>query len=193
MLLASTSTEGGPAWEELKRSLDEFGQQSGLFTGIKVRRLGKGEGDPFQIQVNLGGAMTNLMDVGYGVSQALPLVVDCLRKGSGDTFLLQQPEVHLHPKAQAEMATFLGALAKLRNKRFLIETHSDYIIDRIRMDVRDRRSGLRPEDVSLLYFERKGKDVRIHHLYFDELGNLKNAPPSYRSFFLQEERRFLGG
>lgn len=181
------------AWDEIHQGFNRFGQVSGLFGKVEVRKFGEEEGGPFQIQVSIDGALRNFVDVGYGVSQALPIIVDCWRGEEGAIFLLQQPEVHLHPKAQAELSSFLALLAKQQNKQFLIETHSDYMVDRIRMDVREGKHGLRPEDVLLLYFERQGGESHIHPLILDESGNIVNAPPGYRSFFLEEERRFLGG
>jgi energy-coupling factor transporter ATP-binding protein EcfA2 len=181
------------SWQELHQGLTRFGQASGLFGAVEVKKFEGGDSSPFQVQVSIDGALRNFVDVGYGVSQALPILVDCLRGKDGATFLLQQPEVHLHPKAQSELSSFLALLAKQQNKQFLIETHSDYMVDRIRMDVRDGKHGLRPEDVSLLYFERQGGESHIHPLILDESGNIVNAPPGYRSFFLEEERRFLGG
>lgn len=179
-------------WQTLAAALESFGRHSGLFTKVAVRQLGESESDPFQIQVHIGGKPVNLIDVGYGVSQALPIVVDCLRGEPGSIYLLQQPEVHLHPRAQAELGSFLAVLAKQQNKRFVIETHSDYLVDRIRMDIRDKK-GITPDDVALLYFERKNGEATIHRLELDDQGNILNAPPGYRSFFLEEERRFLGG
>jgi hypothetical protein len=61
------------------------------------------------------------------------------------------------------------------------------------MDVRDGKHSLRPEDVSILFFERKDAAVSVHPMQIDECGNLLHAPPSYRRFFLDEEKRFLGG
>lgn len=189
-ILASTLSEPGE-WKTLADALSGFGRYSGLFDQVEVRRLGSTEGDPFQIRVHLGGKAINLVDVGYGVSQIIPIVVDSVRGNRGGTYLLQQPEVHLHPRAQAELGSFLGTLAKEQDKRFVIETHSDHLVDRIRMDVRDGKSGLRPEDVSLLYFERSKGEARIHRLDLDAGGNIVNVPLGYRSFFLNEERRFL--
>jgi hypothetical protein len=179
-------------WQALAAALESFGRHSGLFTGVEVRQLGSSESDPFQIQVHIGGKAVNLIDVGYGVSQVLPIIVDCLRGREEGIYLLQQPEVHLHPKAQAELGSFLAILAKQQNKSFVIETHSDYLVDRIRMDIRDKK-GITPDDVALLYFERKNGEATIHRLELDDQGNIVNAPPGYRSFFLEEERRFLGG
>ncbi len=181
------------SWKELHQGLIRFGRASGLFGEVDVKKFEGDEGGPFQVQVSIDGVLRNFVDVGYGVSQALPIIVDCLRGKEGAMFLLQQPEVHLHPKAQAELSSFLALLAKQQNKQFLIETHSDHMVDRIRMDVRDGKHGLRPEDVSLLYFERQGGESHIHPLTLDASGNIENAPPGYRSFFLEEERRFLGG
>lgn len=167
------------SWQALASSLESFGRHSGLFTAIDVRQLGTSEGDPFQIQVHIGHKAVNLIDVGYGVSQILPIVVDSLAEREGSTFLLQQPEVHLHPHAQAELGSFLAVLAKQQNKRFVIETHSDYLVDRIRMDIRDKK-GITPDDVALLYFERKNGEATIHRLELDDQGNIVNAPPGYR-------------
>ena len=73
-----------------------------------------------------------------------------------------------------------------------METHSDHILDRVRMDVRDNSSGLKPEDVSILYFEREALNVRIHSLGIDGNGNVTDAPDTYRQFFLEETRKDLG-
>ncbi len=107
--------------------------------------------------------------------------------------LVQQPEVHLHPRAQAELGSFFGYLVRKHGKQFIVETHSDYLVDRIRMDVRDGQHGLRPEDVRILYFEQKVPGVSVHAMQIDECGNLLNAPPGYRQFFLDEEIKFIGG
>ncbi len=178
------------SWREMKESLERFGAASGLFHGLDVRRLGRQESSPFQILIKIAGPAFNLVDVGYGVSQALPIVVDLLQGRKGQMFLLQQPEVHLHPRAQAELGTLLGQVVKSDKKRVIVETHSDYLLDRVRMDVRDGKT-LRPEEVSILYFERGQTGVAIHHLSIDESGNLEGAPQSYRRFFLDEEQKFL--
>ena len=61
-------------------------------------------------------------------------------------FLLQQPEVHLHPSAQAALGSLFCQVAAA-GKQLIVETHSDHVIDRIRMDVRDGTSALKHEDV----------------------------------------------
>ena len=177
-------------WERVQLALEKFGQSSGMFREIALRILGKSDSDPFQIMVKLAGPFSNLIDVGYGVSQVLPVVVDLVNAEDDQLYLLQQPEIHLHPRAQAELGSFLGSVVSETRNYIVVETHSDYLIDRIRMDVRDGR-GPRAEDVSILYFERDGLETRIYLLTLDNSGNLVGAPPAYRQFFMAEERRLL--
>ena len=186
-------------WNSLRDSLLQFGHGSGLFEDIKVKRHGKQMSDPFQLQVKVrSGPHANIMDVGYGVSQSLPILVDVLaaesglrrRGGNERTFLLQQPEVHLHPRGQAALASLLVKSFKKRGNRFLIETHSDYIVDRVRISV--RKQILKPEDVSILYFEPKRNAVAIHNMTLDKYGNLQDAPDGYRDFFSKETDQLLG-
>ena len=109
MLLAGLSrSESHKPWKTLQSALNKFGKSSGLFEGIDVVNKGKKHSDPFQLGVKSGGPTFNLIDVGYGVSQALPILVDSLQRATGNgLLLLQQPEVHLHPRAQAELGHLL--------------------------------------------------------------------------------------
>ena len=183
-------------WKSLHDDLVKFGRDSGLFADIKVKRHGKQMSDPFQLQVKVrSGSHANIMDVGYGVSQSLPILVDVLEgsdrsRGRKCAFLLQQPEVHLHPRGQAELASLFVQAFKRSGNSFLIETHSDYMIDRVRISV--RTGLLKPDDVSVLYFEPEGNAVAIHNMTLDEHGNLLDAPREYRDFFLKETDRLLG-
>ncbi|NPV22382.1 AAA family ATPase [Bradyrhizobium aeschynomenes] len=178
-------------WAEVAAGLREFGQASGLFDDISVRRLSKTESGPFQLIVNSGGFSSNIIDVGYGVSQSLPIITDLTRAKSRSVFLIQQPEVHLHPKAQAALATFLAKIVKNKRHTVFIETHSDYLINRLRMNVRDGEN-IEPDDLSILYFERADLDVTIHSITVDDNGNIRGAPSGYRKFFIEEEMRSLG-
>lgn len=192
MVLARMFFEDKPRWEKLKETLDEFGKGAGLFRSIEIKTLGRHEGDPFQLRFKLDGPSTNVLDMGYGVSQILPILVDVLLSNGGKSHLLQQPEVHLHPKGQAELGTFVATLASKGRHNFLIETHSDYIIDRVRMDVRDGK-GVNADDVQILFFDRSSGEVKIHPIKLDRRGDLIDPPLTYRKFFLEEENRFLLG
>ena len=195
MYIAETFFRHKGTWGSLKDKLEDFGKKAGLFDEIYVRPLGKRGSDPFQLQVRrygnrLKGPRRNLIDVGYGVSQVLPVITELLRPDSPPMFLLQQPEVHLHPRAQAALGSLFCQVAST-GKQLIVETHSDHLMDRIRMDVRDGETTLKPEDVSILFFERNELDVRIHSLGIDDEGNIIGAPPGYRRFFMDEVRRSL--
>ena len=177
-------------WQPLHKRLSTFGHDSGMFSDIQVRRHGKQMNDPFQLQVKArSGTPANIMDVGYGISQSLPILVDIYRHRDS-LFLLQQPEVHLHPRAQAELATVFAESVRGNGNSFMIETHSDHIVDRMRILV--RRGKIPAEDVSILYFEPVKNAVQIHNIEVNSDGNLENVPPGYRDFFLRESDRLLG-
>ncbi len=148
---------------------------------MQVREFGTRSRGPFR----------NLMDVGYGVSQILPVVTELVRSQGAGIHLLQQPEAHLHPSAQAALGCFLCRIASSTHQ-VIVETHSDYLLDRVRMDVRDGEDGaLRPEDVAILFFERRNLAVRIHSIGIDAEGNIVGAPDGYRQFFMEEVSRSL--
>ena len=204
MLMMRLDRTDKERWESLHDELVGFGRESGLFSDVRVRRHGRQMSDPFQLQFKVrAGSYANIMDVGYGVSQSLPILVDLMaaedvrragasarRRRAERTYLLQQPEVHLHPRGQAELASLFAASFKRRGNQFLVETHSDHIVDRVRILV--RQQVLKPDDVSIIYFEPNGGSVDIHNLTLDVHGNLCDAPPGYRDFFMRETDRLLG-
>ena len=194
---ASLQFQDKAEWAALKAKLDAFGRESGLFDDFTVKQLTGVEGGPFQLQVRKfgkrgrKGPRRNLIDVGFGVSQVLPALAALFRADGPPMFLLQQPELHLHPSAQAALGSLLCRTAEA-GRQLIVETHSEYIVDRVRMDLRDQQTALTPDDVSILFFERSDLDVRIHSLRFDEQGNVLGAPDGYGQFFMDEVRRSVG-
>ena len=181
-------------WNALKQALVEFGKASGLFQNIEIQNLGGSMGAPFQLKIKVRGPNSNIIDVGYGVSQILPILVHILSppplsQWQKTFFLLQQPEVHLHPKAQTQLSSLFATSAN-GDQSFIVETHSDYMIDRARIEI--RKGTISPEDVSLIYLEPKGRVVNVHNIGFDKMGNMVGAPTGYREFFLKETDRLLG-
>lgn len=184
-LLHSTAGQAS----DVATDLTNFGKASGLFEKIFVRRMGKLASDPFQVRIKLKGPDANLTDVGYGVSQALPIIVDSLVSVKGAYVLIQQPEVHLHPRAQAALGDFFVSQATSGSKNFVIETHSDYLIDRIRMAIGDGR--ISADMVQLVYLDRNKLDSRAHHLNVGNSGEIVDPPNGYRAFFLEEEYKII--
>ena len=193
MLIMRLSEANKQHWNKFRQCLIEFGKASELFSDVRVKSGGIGS---FEVHVKVrSGKFMNIMDVGYGVSQCLPVIVNilyyCLNGSTGTSlFLLQQPEVHMHPRGQAELSDFVCNAYKVSGNRFLIETHSDFIINRIRLLV--RHGVVEAPDVSIIYFEPNGSSVELHNIELDENGNLLNCPKSYRRFFLNEIDKLVG-
>lgn len=188
-------------WTEVRNGLRAFGRSSGLFDDIEVRSLrGKRRAGPFEIIIKRGNVESNLVDVGYGISQVMPFVSDILienaenklnRSSRRRVFYVQQPETHLHPSAQAAIGSFFFDLAINQECTVVLETHSDFIIDRIRQHV--RKCGIDCEDrVTMLFFENSGGASTVYPVKFDAFGNVLGAPETYREFFIREELRNLG-
>lgn len=196
--LATVNYRNQEEWRTMKRRLETFGREMGLFDEISLRKLGRALGGPFQIQLkqvresSQSATTRNLIDVGYGVSQILPVLTELLRHKSNPIFFFQQPEAHLHPSAQAALGSLFSAESS-EKKQLIVETHSDYLINRVRMDIRDKKSQLQANDVSILFFESHGRDVEVHSIGIDNLGNIIGAPSSYRRFFLDETIREVSG
>jgi predicted ATPase len=102
---------------------------------------------------------------------------------------LQQPEVHLHPKAQAALGTFFVDLIAGTSRTLAVETHSDYLVDRVRQEV--ARGRISSDDVLILFFDKPKSETAVHPIQLDEHGNVLDPPPAYREFFLHEELNLL--
>ena len=196
MQLMERKTTKEKEWEALKQQLVKFGKSSGLFQNIEIVNLRSPEAS-FQLRIKVRGPNASIIDVGYGISQILPILVQILDPPSSrgpvtemPFFLLQQPEIHLHPKAQAELSSLLATLAGQGKRSFLVETHSDYMIDRARIEI--RKGTIRPEEVSLIYLEPKGQTVKVHNISFDKTGDMISIPNSYRKFFMKEVTHLMG-
>jgi len=119
-------------------------------------------------------------------------MTDLIESDSGrSAFLFQQPEVHLHPKAQAALGSIFSEYISNNHNNFIVsETHSDYLIDRIRIEVRNKL--IPPELINILYFESVESSVKIHEMHLDKQGNVLDAPSGYRDFFIREQEKVLG-
>jgi predicted ATPase len=170
--------------------LSEFGNASGLFETVWAHAFGSGAKNPFELLVKFKGAELNINNVGYGVSQALPLVVDFLAAEKSRVFAVQQPEVHLHPRAQAALGGLIFELAKEQKHSFFVETHSDYLVDRYRLAMSSAAS---PPGTQVLFFKRTEKGNQTFSLPLNNLGHYpSDQPEEFRDFFVKEEMKMLG-
>ena len=167
-------------------AISEAGHQLGLFNRIDVRQHSRGT---FEVLADVSGSLRNLSDVGYGVASLLPFLKTLAGAPRNSLFLLQQPEVHVHPSAQAKLVEMLAR----SDHAFVIETHSDHVVDWFRILIRE--GSLAPSDAAIVYFESLPGDdsaTRLHQISFDRQANLHGQPRSYREFFSVETSRLLG-
>jgi len=175
---------------KFKKYLSQVGEKSGLFKKIEIKNYGRGAAAPFELDIILNKFPLSVSSVGYGVSQALPVIVEIFTRPKESWFAIQQPEVHLHPKAQAYLGEIFFNLAVSENKKFIIETHSDYTIDRFRIQY--RKKGKKPKS-QILFFEYSGNGNKVTPIKIDQQGNISSEQPkSYREFFIREEMKILG-
>ena len=166
--------------------ISRVGTTLGLWENIDLNDVASGDGT--EVAVTTIDGSHNLYDVGYGVHSLLPLVGAIAVADTPSIFLLQQPEVHVHPVAQAKLAQYMAE----GPHDFIIETHSDHLVDHFRLCVMEQV--LRPDDLLILYFERNkdGSESKIYNISVDSQGNVVDPPDSYREFFLTETERLLG-
>ncbi|WP_340558027.1 AAA family ATPase [Streptomyces sp. GSL17-111] len=115
-------------------------------------------------------------NVGFGLTYVLPVVVACLTAQRGSLVLLENPEAHLHPQGQTRMAT-LAAAAAAHGAQVLVETHSDHVINGVRLAVKQRR--LAPSQVVFHYFRGDGTGVEVVSPRIDADGMLDRWPPGF--------------
>ena len=114
-------------------------------------------------------------DIGYGVSQVLPVIIAAvMAEHNFDHTMVEQPELHLHPRVQARLADLLFSPASL-GKHVSVETHSEHLIYRVQKLIREKER--RPEDVSVNYVERTHGGSVVHKLNISENGNFIDAWP----------------
>jgi predicted ATPase len=138
----------------------------------------------------LNKTRVNIADVGFGVSQIFPIILEGLRMARGNTLLLEQPEIHLHPKLQMQMADYFVALA-LSGKKVIAETHSDHIVNRlVRRIVEDERSGLK--DLIAIYFVKHTENGSVfEEIKIDETKGIVNWPLDFFDQAATEQRKIM--
>lgn len=115
----------------------------------------------------------NLYDMGFGISQVLPIIVEGFYAPDNSLLIIEQPEIHLHPKLQAEMSDLLIEIAK-NKKKLIVETHSEHLLLRLQRRVIEGK--LKKDDIAIYFFKLTKKGTTIRRIEFDEIGNFKNWP-----------------
>lgn len=153
-------------------------QELGLIDRFEVKPIAKG-GKLFQVWVRRNPKAPDVLitDVGFGVSQILPVLALCYYAPEGSTLILEQPEIHLHPRVQAGLADVFIDAAKSRGVQIIIESHSEHLLRRLQRRVAEEQF---PADDAALYFAAtKDDESRLTTLDLDLFGTIKNWPEGF--------------
>ena len=165
----------------LARRVNQWLKRFGINYSLRVKR----RKDVFALQLldSRRGTELSHVDVGFGISQLLPIIVQCLAVDD-KLIIVEQPEIHLHPRLQSELGSFLIEAAETTKNRFLIETHSEHLLLRIQRRMRETQSGLAPKrqtvtpgNVDVLYVEPQEDRSTVRRMPLRPNGALAKAWP----------------
>jgi hypothetical protein len=153
-------------------------QNMGLIRSFALEPVDKAR-TIYQCRVKTTQTATEVLlpDVGFGVSQILPVLANCATLPDGSTLLLEQPEIHLHPFAQAALADVLIDAINTRNLQIIVESHSEHLLRRIQRRI--ARGVLKAEDTALYFCHLENGTSAIEKLDVDAYGNIRNWPKNF--------------
>ena len=183
----STALNLQPVVRSLKAAVLDWLTYLQIAEDLRTKDMGK-LGHELKVKLTDSDKEQDLMHVGVGVSQVLPILIVCLLADEDTTLIFEQPELHLHPFVQTRLADFFLSMSLL-NKQCIIETHSEYLINRLRFRVASDPS-LTPQD-SLnqkikIYFTEKVEGVsQYREVAVNKYGAIVDWP---KGFFDQSQR-----
>lgn len=150
-------------------------KEMGLIHDFKVVEIAEGSNRwQAKIRVRKGGTEVLLTDVGFGVSQVLPVITLLQYVPEGSTVILEQPEIHLHPLAQANLADAIVNAALHRNVQVIVESHSEHLLLRLQRRVAEGK--VSSNDLRLYFCDAPEFESELRSLELDLLGNITNWP-----------------
>jgi predicted ATPase len=121
-------------------------------------------------------ATVNLCDVGFGVSQVLPIIVEGFYAPKDSMILVEQPEIHLHPALQSELADLLMAFS-MENKIVVLETHSEHLL--LRLQKRIAEGKLDPARVAIYFVKSTSNGSVVQRIDLNQYGQFVNWPAGF--------------
>lgn len=178
------------AWREgepekpLQELVAERLKAMGLIQDFRVQQIGPHRRE-YEVLVRTSPKLpeVKLTDVGFGVSQVLPILVEALFVPRRSIVIVEQPEVHLHPRVQAELADlFVDAIraregGEVREVQFIVESHSEHFLRRLQRRIAEEH--LSHEDAALYFVHTEDAEARLEPLDVDRFGNIRNWPEDF--------------
>jgi predicted ATPase len=162
----------------------EWLQNMGLVHSFTVEPIAP-DRDEYEVRVKASknSDEVKLTDVGFGISQVLPVIVQAFYAPANSTVMMEQPEIHLHPRAQAGLADVLIAAVaaredgKPRNVQLLVESHSEHLLRRLLRRVAEEQ--IKESDLALYFCYAGPNGSAMDRLELDTYGDILNWPPDF--------------
>ncbi len=136
------------------------------------------------VKVHKNSTEVPLRNVGYGVSKILPLIVADLQLENHSLLAMSEPEIDLHPSVQADFAEYLVKQSNENQKQYLVETHSEYIINRLRLLI--SKGEIKEDDIKVYFFENNGIETKTYSVKFLKSGQITGAPDGFFETYEQD-------
>lgn len=177
--------------EEVRNETNDWLKRLDIGYEINTRSLGDTGSDLFELRLldtrRKKAVEVGLADVGFGISQILPLIVQSLA-ASDQIISVEQPEVHIHPRLQADLGDLLiEATKEPRRNQFLIETHSEHLA--LRLQRRVRENEIPSDHIAILYVSRGENGSKVTQIRLDEDGDFMDEFPG--GFFPERLRELM--
>jgi hypothetical protein len=131
----------------------------------------------------------NVANMGEGISQLLPIIARVLTTPAAGALLVEQPELHLHPAAQADLADLFIAGSRSGDRQYIVETHSEHLLLRLRRRIAEK--AINVSDVTVLFVERKGRSSTVRSLDLNSAGEFEDWPSGFFDERYQEALAIL--
>ena len=162
----------------LEEHIPEWLQRLDLIDSYRLNPISDTEKDyEFLVRKYKNGPEVRLTDVGFGVSQVLPVLILCYYVPEGSILILEQPEAHLHPKVQSELADLLIEVVKNRKLQIILESHSEHLLIRLMRRIAEEQ--ISADDTAFYFCEMNEGVSEIERLDVDDYGNITNWPQNF--------------
>lgn len=180
---AEPAATAEPIYRTLKTAVTDWLKYLGVAENVESIDRGK-LGHELKIRIDERSGDQDLTHVGVGVSQVLPILVMCLLADPDTVLLFEQPELHLHPKVQTLLGDFFLSMALLK-KQCIIETHSEYLINRLRFRAAAAEADKVARQMRIYFVEKKEDKSHFRPIVVNEFGAIQDWP---EGFFDQSQR-----
>ena len=179
-LLSSRTISPGPnKWKRpVEYYVAKWLKKLGLIHSFHIVELAEGSNIfTAKVKRNPKSSEVSITDVGFGVSQILPVLTLCYYVPEGSIVLIEQPEIHLHPKVQSGLADVFIDAVKVKKIQIIMESHSEHLLTRFQRRIAEET--LNNEEFKAYFCENTSDESRLTKLDVDMFGHIKNWPDDF--------------